>query len=63
VLSIADGGDGIVRSSCPLSNLDEDDESRPLYYPNVPNAHLAKVSNIVVAFLCLATSVVLVRFH
>jgi hypothetical protein len=46
-----------------LLSLDEDDESRPLYHPNVPNAHMAKVPNIVVVFPCLATTVVPVRFH
>jgi hypothetical protein len=63
VLSLADGGDCVVRSSCPLLSLDEDDESHPLYHPNAPNVHLAKVPNIVVAFPCLVASVVLVRFH
>jgi hypothetical protein len=58
-----DGGDGIIKSSCPLLNLYEDDESCPLHHLNSPNAHLAKVPNIVVAFPCLATSVVPVRFH
>ncbi len=63
VLSPTDGDDCIVRNSCPLLSLDEDDESRPLYHPNVPNAHMAKVPNIVVVFPCLATTVVPVRFH
>jgi hypothetical protein len=63
VLSPTDGGDCIIKSSCPLLSLDEDDESRPLYHPNAPNAHITKVPNIVVTFPCLAASVVLAQFH
>jgi hypothetical protein len=63
--SSADGGDGTAGSSRPLISPSEDDESRPLYRPNVPGARPTKVSDAVAAspFLAAAGVVVPARFH
>ncbi len=36
-----------------MLNLYEDDESHPLYCPNVLDVHLAKVPDVVATFPCL----------
>ncbi len=61
----ADGGDVTVGSSRPLISPNEDDESRPLYRPNVPGARPTKVSDAVAASTFLAAAGVFVpaRLH
>jgi hypothetical protein len=63
--SSADGGDGTPGNSRPLISPNEDEESRPLYRPNVPGARPTKVSDAVAAspFLAAGGVVVPARLH